>query len=245
MMMPRKAAGRQHVQFARRRPEAFRARPPMTRAPLPTIIALMDHPCLKKRKKTFVSKSPGAEHFHAVFDGLIDEVRICDVVQVGCGKDGTMISSNEGEGAAAGYQDREVITELSRELIGELREAARQAAGRAYAPFSHFHVGAAVLGEDGSIYTGCNVENASFGLTMCAERNAVGSAVSGGVRRFKAVAIYTPTTSLNYPCGACRQVLHEFGRDLEVHVFNQESDHSVQRLDQLLPEGFGFTPEKS
>ena len=156
-----------------------------------------------------------------------------------------MTSNDEREGAAAGPRGREVITELSRELIGELREDARRAAGCAYAPYSHFHVGAAVLGEDGSIHTGCNVENASFGLTMCAERNAVGSAVSGGVRRLRAVAIYTPTASLNYPCGGCRQVLHEFGRGLEVHVFNQEGDHSVQRLDQLLPAGFDFTPEKT
>ncbi len=93
-------------------------------------------------------------------------------------------------------------------MKASLIAAAREAATRAYAPYSHFTVGAALLGTDGKIYTGCNVENASYGLTLCAERNALFHAVASGCCTFEALAIVAPT--LATPCGACCQVLAEF-----------------------------------
>jgi cytidine deaminase len=114
---------------------------------------------------------------------------------------------------------------------GETRE-------RAYAPYSHYLVGAAVLTEDGSVFTGCNVENASYGLTVCAERVAVFSAVAAGHKRITAVAILTP--SRGAPCGACRQVLLEFGGgELEVHLADPEGGRRKRTLADLLPEAFG------
>jgi len=95
--------------------------------------------------------------------------------------------------------------------MNELFAEARKAAEFAYAPYSKFRVGAALLADDGTVFTGCNVENRSFGLTVCAERNAVLKAVSCGSRSFKAIAISTPDSEIPVgPCGACRQVLSEF-----------------------------------
>ena len=137
-----------------------------------------------------------------------------------------------------------VQTALEPSTIEELKNAARIAAGHAHVPHSHFHVGAAVLDEEGQIFRGCNVENSSFGLTMCAERNAVGAAVCAGSNRLRAVAIYTSTPTLTPPCGACRQVLIEFGRAIEVHLFNDEHQHAVFTIDQLLPAGFSFSNDE-
>src|SRR5271154_6704306 len=98
-----------------------------------------------------------------------------------------------------------------------LLEAALQARPRAHAPYSKFLVGAALEDSEGRIHTGCNVENASYGLTICAERTAAFKAVSEGVRRFRRIAVAADTTPLTPPCGACRQVLSEIcGNDLEV-----------------------------
>jgi cytidine deaminase len=95
--------------------------------------------------------------------------------------------------------------------LADLFEAAQKAALAAYAPYSHFRVGAALLAEDGSVFTGCNVENRSFGLTICAERSALTAAVGAGRRRFTALAIAAPDSAEPVgPCGACRQVLSEF-----------------------------------
>ena len=99
------------------------------------------------------------------------------------------------------------------------------------------------MDDQGRIFPGCNVENASFGLTMCAERNAVGAAACAGAHRLLAVAIYTPTCSMTPPCGACRQVLVEFGRRLEVHLFNDEGGHVAYGIEQLLPAGFDLPPD--
>jgi cytidine deaminase len=102
---------------------------------------------------------------------------------------------------------------MAETLLGRAREAR----GHAYAPYSGFPVGAALLAEDGRIFTGCNVENASYGLTHCAERVAVGKAVSEGVRSFRAVAVVGPKDDAPCPpCGSCRQVLYEFGPEMRM-----------------------------
>jgi cytidine deaminase len=121
----------------------------------------------------------------------------------------------------------------------QLLTIARKAAARAYAPYSKFSVGAAVLDDQGRVHAGCNVENASFGLTVCAERHAVAAAVLAGARHLRAVAIYTPTDLLTPPCGACRQVLSEFGgNELEVLMVNRLGEQTSTRLGELLPSGF-------
>ncbi|MFM9091968.1 MAG: cytidine deaminase [Verrucomicrobiota bacterium] len=117
--------------------------------------------------------------------------------------------------------------------------AARRAAAAAYAPYSHFPVGAAVLMTDGRVFTGCNVENASFGLTNCAERTAVFSAVAAGSRRLRAVAVFTPTPPPTLPCGACRQVLHEFGPGTTVLSVCAGEGRVETTLAALLPHAFG------
>ena len=117
--------------------------------------------------------------------------------------------------------------------------AARRAAAAAYAPYSRFPVGAAVLMADGRVFTGCNVENASFGLTNCAERTALFAAVAAGSRRLRAVAVFTPTPGPTLPCGACRQVLHEFGADAQVLSVCAGAGRTETTLAALLPHAFG------
>jgi cytidine deaminase len=121
----------------------------------------------------------------------------------------------------------------------DLIEAARAAAGLAYATYSKFQVGAALRASDGRIFSGCNVENASYGLTICAERNAVWSAVAHGCRSFSAIAIFTFAEEPTPPCGACRQVLYEFSPDLEILIVNPAGLASRHTLSQLLPLAFG------
>jgi cytidine deaminase len=106
---------------------------------------------------------------------------------------------------------------------------------RAYAPYSNFPVGAALLTRDGRVFTGCNVENASYGLTVCAERIAVFKAVSEGYRNFAAIAVVSDTGAT--PCGACRQVLVEFGVN-QVIVAHADGNHVVFTLDELVPHAF-------
>lgn len=120
----------------------------------------------------------------------------------------------------------------------ELIAAATEAKNQAYAPYSKFHVGAALLGKSGKVYPGCNVENASYGLTNCAERVAIGSAVSSGETEFVAIAI--SVKGGGSPCGACRQVLNEFAPTLRV-LMADENGQLVREmtLDELLPEAFG------
>ena len=116
--------------------------------------------------------------------------------------------------------------------------AARAARERAFAPYSHFKVGAALQTPDGTIITGCNVENASYGLTICAERVAVVKALSEGHRVFSRIAVVTDTEAPTSPCGACRQVLWEFAPDLEVVLANLHAVTAVTHLRDLLPLAF-------
>src|SRR5262245_46017901 len=103
------------------------------------------------------------------------------------------------------------MRELDDQILQEMITQARTASEKAYCPYSKFRVGAAVLAESGEIFAGCNVENASYGLTICAERNAIFQMVARAHRRVRAVVVYTPTTKPSAPCGACRQIINEFG----------------------------------
>ena len=120
----------------------------------------------------------------------------------------------------------------------ELRRKALSASEAAYAPYSRFHVGAALLAEDGRIFTGCNVENASFGLTVCAERTAVFTAVTARALRFRALVVVTSNAAPVTPCGACRQVLHEFQPDFEVRCYGQSGAELITSASELLPRAF-------
>jgi cytidine deaminase len=119
-----------------------------------------------------------------------------------------------------------------------LLAAARRVRLNAAADFSHFQVGAALETDDGHIITGCNVENATYGLTVCAERVAVFKAISEGHRRFRRVAVVADTGAPTPPCGACRQILWEFGGDLEVILGNLERETVRYQLRDLLPVPF-------
>ena len=119
-----------------------------------------------------------------------------------------------------------------------LKAAALDVQARACVPYSKYRVGAALLTESGEIIAGCNVENATFGATSCAERSAVFSAVAQGHREFRAVAVATNGEDPGTPCGICRQVLAEFGRDLEVLCFTPEGAEARYRLSELLPHAF-------
>jgi cytidine deaminase len=117
----------------------------------------------------------------------------------------------------------------------ELVAAARRAREHAHAAFSHFKVGAALETADGTIVTGCNVENATYGLTICAERVAMFKALSEGHRAFTRIAIVADTADPTPPCGACRQILWEFGGDLEIALANLREEKGRYRLKDLLP----------
>lgn len=123
----------------------------------------------------------------------------------------------------------------------ELIQAAKEALKNAYAPYSKFRVGAAVLTKKGNIYKGCNVENSSYGLTVCAERNAIANAVAHGEKEFAAIAIATNAETLRTPCGACRQTIIEFGTDIQVIICNLKGKKKVRSIKELLPEHFKIT----
>ncbi len=119
--------------------------------------------------------------------------------------------------------------------LENLVAAARRAREHAHARFSNFKVGAALETADGTVITGCNVENATYGLTICAERVAMFKAISEGHRAFTRIAIVADTPTLTPPCGACRQILWEFGGDLEVVLANLAAEQATHRLKTLLP----------
>lgn len=124
-------------------------------------------------------------------------------------------------------------------VVRRLEKAARQAAKASYSPYSKFRVGAAILTGSGKVFTGTNVENASYGLCNCAERTAIFSAVAAGERSVRAVAVYTPTRAATSPCGACRQVINEFGPEALVISVCDGKGRIETTLDQLLPDAFG------
>ena len=133
-------------------------------------------------------------------------------------------------------------TKLSPDIVERLLQSAQQASEKAYAPFSKFYVGAAILTSDGKMFMGCNVENSSFGMTNCAERTAIFTAVAEGVvsadRDLVAVAVVNKDGVPCSPCGACRQVIYEFGPEAVI-IFRAKSGEITQlRSEELLPEGF-------
>jgi cytidine deaminase len=136
------------------------------------------------------------------------------------------------------------MTSLDLPLLDRLRRAAADAAERAYAPYSHFYVGAALLFDDESIVTGCNVENMSYGLTSCAERNALFRAISeqGPGRRIRAVAVANRNGAPSPPCGACRQVMSEFVTPDAVVCFPGENGPETRPFADLFPFGFVLEP---
>ena len=122
--------------------------------------------------------------------------------------------------------------------MSDLIEAATRVRENAHAPYSHFRVGAAVEDESGRVFTGCNVENATYGLTLCAERVAIFKGVSEGSKRFRRIAVVADTDRLTPPCGACRQILWEFCGDAELTMANLRGQTETLRLSALLPRAF-------
>lgn len=146
--------------------------------------------------------------------------------------EGVSEAINENE---AGYKEESSRPEQVSDR--QLMEFAISASENAYAPYSGFHVGAALLTTDGEVYTGVNVENASYGATICAERSAVSAAVSDGSREFEAIAVYSPDGNAS-PCGICRQVLLEFNSSLRVITYDDRGQLEACELSSLLPKGF-------
>ena len=121
----------------------------------------------------------------------------------------------------------------------ELKSAAVSMLEKSYCPYSHFPVGAALECEDGTVFTGCNVENAAYPAGICAERNAIFHAVSEGHTRFRRIVIAGKSKDFCVPCGMCRQVMREFSTDLEIICLNNAGEEQTFTLEQLLPRGFG------
>lgn len=133
------------------------------------------------------------------------------------------------------FVEQFAITEKGQELILKAREAYKYA----YAPYSGYLVGAAALFSSGKVFSGCNVENASYGLTVCAERNAIFRAVVEGERVLQGIAIAVPGDDFPSPCGACRQVMREFAEDCPVLLINGQGNMKTTSLKKLLPDSFG------
>jgi cytidine deaminase len=121
----------------------------------------------------------------------------------------------------------------------KLIKTAKEAKENALPIYSHFHVGAALLTEDDKIYSGCNVENSSYSLTICAERTAIFKAISEGKRKFKAIAITSDSKDIVTPCGACRQIIHDHCGEIEVICSNSNGDYKIFKTSELLPHAFG------
>lgn len=129
---------------------------------------------------------------------------------------------------------------MEKNKIEELIILAKNASQNAYAPYSNFYVGAALLTKSGKIFTGSNIENASYGATVCAERVAIFKAISEGEKDFETIAIYTNSDKLSFPCGICRQVMIEFSKDLKI-ILSNDYEIKIFRLNEILP--YPFTNE--
>jgi len=137
---------------------------------------------------------------------------------------------------------KEIKIELLDEVLDKVIAAAKAAYHLAYAPYSNFHVGAAALTSNGNIVKGCNVENASYGLTVCAERNCISNSVINGEQEFEVIVVYTEQDKLTPPCGACRQVIAEFfEQSAPVLSVNHKNERKAWTVEQLLPNA--FTPK--
>jgi cytidine deaminase (EC 3.5.4.5) len=119
----------------------------------------------------------------------------------------------------------------------QLVEKAYEAMDFSYSPYSNFKVGAALLTKSGKVYTGCNVEIASFGATNCAERTAIFKAISEGEHDYKAIAVVSSSKDFTYPCGICRQVIVEFSKDIDI-IVAKDYDYEVYKIEELLPKSF-------
>ena len=119
-----------------------------------------------------------------------------------------------------------------------LKEKSVEAKSKALAPYSNFHVGAALMTEDGMIYTGSNIESSSYSLTMCAERTAIFKAISEGERNFKAIAVAGDTDDFISPCGACRQVISDLCGDIDIIMLNKKNESKIMKASELLPLAF-------
>jgi len=124
-------------------------------------------------------------------------------------------------------------------MVGKIIKEALLSREKAYAPYSGFRVGAAVITGGDKIYTGCNIENSSYGLTCCAERVALFKAVSEGEKDFKAIAVVSDSEEYCRPCGACRQVMAQFGDEIRVYMCNNKGEYEVKTVADLLPDRFG------
>ena len=120
----------------------------------------------------------------------------------------------------------------------ELIDAAVKAKEFSYSPYSNFRVGAAVLDNNGNIYSGCNIENASYGASNCAERTAIFKGVSEGVKEIRAIAVSADEEDFTYPCGICRQVIREFGNKIDVMIINKNGEIQESTIQELLPNSF-------
>ncbi|MDP8314894.1 MAG: cytidine deaminase [Candidatus Celaenobacter antarcticus] len=125
--------------------------------------------------------------------------------------------------------------------IKKLIKTAKEASARSYSPYSKYKVGAALLTKDGTIYTGTNIENASFPAGMCAERIALFDAIKNGDTQFEALAIYAEGYNFPFPCGICRQVISEFTRDIKIIIAKSEDEYVVKNISELLPDIFEFS----
>jgi cytidine deaminase len=150
---------------------------------------------------------------------------------------GAALLASEADAAPA----KPPLTPAQKKLV----DAALDVRQKAYVPYSKFLVGAALEAEDGTVSAGCNVENISYGATMCAERNALFHAVAAGHRKFKAIAVVGDLPTPITPCGMCRQVLGEFGGDTQVICANLKGDTMVTTVAALLPSAFSFDPSKT